>query len=237
MHTLSDDLRYAARQLRKSPGFTITAVLTLALGIGATTAIFTLVYDVLLKPLPYSRPGQLVGDGRAGGGVPRHLSDPADERKPFHLLAAAQQEFPIDGADGGRVAAAGVGRAPAADRCIERNPGHFFCARFRAGLGGAFSPQEAQPGHEHVVVLMDTLWRHQFQSDPGILGKTDYPQRIPLYRDRRDAAVVPSASHSNLLQPGYAIIRSRSKRCCPWPFPKTSCRKRWAISIISDWLA
>src|ERR1700761_4366764 len=60
MSSILDDLRYSLRQLRRSPGFALTAVLTLALGIGATTAIFTLVYDVMLKPLPYSHAEQLV---------------------------------------------------------------------------------------------------------------------------------------------------------------------------------
>src|SRR5712675_1153850 len=114
MQALLDDLRYAIRQLRKSPGFTITAVLTLALGIGATTAIFTLVYDVLLKPLPYSHPEQLV--------------------------VMEENALPL-----------GISGHPSQIGVLNATPGIFSVLDAAPSLGRAFSPQEAQPGHEHVA--------------------------------------------------------------------------------------
>ena len=172
MHTLSDDLRYAARQLRKSPGFAITAVLTLALGIGATTAIFTLVYDVLLKPLPYSRPGQLVEMEEQVAEFrdiyptlpmsANHFTSWQQHSKSFQSMALMEEgSLPL-----------GLGGHPQQIGVLNTTPGIFSVLDVGPAFGRPFSSQEAEPGHEHVVLLMDSLWRHQFQSDPGILGKT-----------------------------------------------------------------
>jgi predicted permease len=172
MQTLLDDLRYAVRQLRKSPGFTITAVLTLALGIGATTAIFTLVYDVLLKPLPYSHPEQLVVMEEQVAEFrdiyptlpmnANHLTFWQQHSQSFQSMAVMEEgTLPL-----------GLGGHPLQVGVLNATPGIFSVLDSTPRLGRAFSLQEAQPGHEHVVVLMDNLWRHQFQGDPGILGKT-----------------------------------------------------------------
>ncbi len=172
MQTLLDDLRYAVRQLRKSPGFTITAVLTLALGIGATTAIFTLVYDVLLKPLPYSRPEQLVVMEEQVAEFrdiyptlpinANHFTSWQQHSQSFQAMALMEEvSLPL-----------GVGGHPQQIGVLTATAGIFSVLDSAPMLGRAFSPQEAQPGHEHVVVLMDSLWRNQYQSDPGILGKT-----------------------------------------------------------------
>jgi predicted permease len=172
MRTLLDDLRLGVRQLRNSPGFAITAVLTLALGIGATTAIFTLVYDVLLKPLPYSRPEQLVVMEEQVAEFrdiyptlpmnANHFTSWQQHSHSFQAMALIEEvSLPL-----------GVGGHPLQIGVLNATPGIFSVLDSTPRLGRAFSPQEDQPGHEHVVVLMDNLWRHQFQSDPGILGKT-----------------------------------------------------------------
>ncbi len=122
---LLDDLRLALRPLRRSPGFAFTAVLTLALGIGATTAIFTLVYDVLLRPLPYPHPEQLVMMEEVGRGVQGHLPEIADERQPFHHLATVEPQRAGDGGYGREFDAARHGRPPSAGGSAERNPRHF----------------------------------------------------------------------------------------------------------------
>jgi predicted permease len=172
MQTLVDDLRYAVRQLRKSPGFTITAILTLALGIGATTAIFTLVYDVLLKPLPYSHPEQLVVMEEQVAEFKdiyptlpmnaNHLTFWERHSQSFQAMAVMEENsLPL-----------GLGGHPLQVGVLSATPGIFSVLDSAPLLGRTFSPQEAQPGHEHVAVLTDSFWRTQFQGDPGILGKT-----------------------------------------------------------------
>lgn len=172
MQKLLDDLRYATRQLLKSPGFTLTAVLTLALGIGATTAIFTLVFDVLLAPLPYAHPEQLavmeeqVAEFRdIYPTLPMNANHFISWQQNSHSFQsmAVMQEGAVPLGSGGEPQKIGI---------LSTTPGIFSVLEVSPSLGRAFTPDEAQPGRDRVAVLMDGLWRRQFQADPAILGKT-----------------------------------------------------------------
>lgn len=172
---MMNDLRYALRQLRKSPGFALTAVLTLALGIGATTAIFTLVYDVMLRPLPLPHPEQLV---RVQEKVAEwsdmyptlpvsanHFTFWQQHSKSFAAMAALEEyNMPLQTASQG-------GRAMQVD-VMSATPGIFAVVGVQPSLGRAFNENEGQKGHERVAVLTDSLWREQFGADPGIVGRT-----------------------------------------------------------------
>ncbi len=172
MRALLHDLRLAFRQLRRAPGFAVTAVLTLALGIGATTAIFTLVYDVLLKPLPFNHAEQLVTMEEEVAEFrdiyptlpvnANHFVMWQQNNRSFQSMAVMNQNsMPL-----------GMGGHPIQVRVIGATAGIFSVVDVSPWLGRGFTPQETQPGRDRVVVLMYDLWRTQFQSDTGILGKT-----------------------------------------------------------------
>lgn len=172
MKLSSADLKHSLRQLIRSPAFTFIAVLTLALGIGATTAIFTLVFDVLLRPLPYTHAGQLVVMQEKVAEFrdlyptlpmnANHFVDWQQHNKSFQSMAVMEEySMPI-----------GTDTHPAQTMVLRATPGLFSVLDVRPQLGRAFTPEEAQPAHEHVAVLMYPLWKQQFQGDPAILGKS-----------------------------------------------------------------
>ena len=172
LERLAQDLRYAVRQLLRSPGFGIVIVLTLALGIGATTAIFTLVYDVMLRPLPFADPDRLVvveeKVAEWSGIYPtlpvsaNHFTFWQQHSRNFDAIAVMQQGSAPLGAEG-RPLKVGV---------LAATPGIFSVLQVQPTMGRAFNVNEAQPGNEHVAVLMYDLWRQQFGADPAIVGKS-----------------------------------------------------------------
>jgi predicted permease len=169
---LGQDVRYAARQLRRSPGFSAVAVMTLGLGIGATTAIFTLVYDVMLRPLPFAQADRLVTIEEKVAewssiyptlpASANHFTFWQQHNRSFDSIAIMQQ---------GSVPLGSSGR-PLQVGVLAATPGIFSVLQVQPQLGRAFSVAEGQEGNDRVVVLMYDLWREQFGSDPGIVGKT-----------------------------------------------------------------
>jgi putative ABC transport system permease protein len=163
------DLRYAVRSLLKSPGFTAVAVVTLALGIGANAAIFSVVNGVLLAPLPYRDPGRLVtinhfypslNNLRAPVSVPGFRDYSA--RTDLFVNAAVENGFPMN--------LTGAGEPERIN--VQKVSGDFFPVMGVApALGRALQPDEAQAGHDHVAVLMWGFWQRKFGADRGILGK------------------------------------------------------------------
>ena len=163
------DLRYSLRMLRQSPGFTVIAVLTLALGIGANTAIFSVVNAVLLRPLPYPEPDRLVIVTESDADQPQisvSYPDYLDWKKDNHVfeeLAVTRREsYNLSGLPG---------REP------EQVSGAIVTANFfkviglEPEIGRVFTAEEDRPGGPQVAVISDQLWQRVFQRDPGVLGR------------------------------------------------------------------
>jgi predicted permease len=172
METISQDVRYAFRGLRKSPGFTAVAILALGLGIGANTAVFTVVNAVLLRPLPFPQAGRLFLISYKPQRGPVTLDGPGlwDQ----HYLAFLRQNRAFErvatfGQDAMALTGAGSAvRVPAA----MVTSSFFLVLQVNPAIGRAFSPEEERQGGGGVTLIGDRLWRNRFGADPNILGKT-----------------------------------------------------------------
>ena len=165
-----NDFRFAFRQLRKSPGFTCVAILTLALGIGANTAIFSVIYAVLLRPLPYPEADRLMIVTETGASVPQipvSFPDYVDWKRDntvFEEIAISRREsFNLSGLEG---------RAP------EQVSGALVTANFFKVIGlnpqqgRVFTEEEDRVGGPLLTVISDRLWGRIFSRDPNVLGRT-----------------------------------------------------------------
>jgi len=164
------DLKYAFRQFLKSPGFAATAVLTLALCIGANSAIFSVVHAVLLRPLPYAEPERLVSVHnsyprsnllKAGSSIPDYLDRVTRAPSIESATLITWESFNLAGVD-----------RPTRVLGLRATPSMFATLGVAPALGRAFNEQEAEPGNERVVVLSHALWQDHHGGRTNLLGET-----------------------------------------------------------------
>ena len=226
MNNLSLDIRFALRQLRKSPGFALTAVLTLAFGIGATTAIFSIVEAVLLRPLPFADPARLITLGDKLAGVDYGDDTPGVTAPGVGTYIRDTHAFLSMGAyTNSTYELSGLG-----------NPEQINAARLTAGIfptlgisplmGRAFTPREDE-GAQQVAVLSYQTWRSRFHGDPNVLG-----QKLLLDRKPYEIIGVMPRDFEFPLVPGQL---NRAELWVPMSFTQTELVQgagAWAYSLI-----
>ena len=192
MNTLQRDIRQAGRKLAQSPGFAIVAIATLALGIGANTAIFSVVNSVLLQPLPYSQPDRLVqlmlkfreGTGQAAS-IPKFMAW-KEHTDVFQYMCAYDFSGPGLNISGGSM--------PEQVKGIHVSADFFPVFDAKPALGRVFSPDEDRPGGPALAVMSHGLWVRRFGSDRDAIGPRLGAQRRTLHRDWSAALFVPFLS-------------------------------------------
>jgi putative ABC transport system permease protein len=172
MSTIWQDVRYGSRMLFKSPGFTLVAIITLALGIGANTTIFSVINSLLLKPIPFPAADRLVLVWQS------QVNDPMDRNIvsapnfwDWRLHNDVFEKMAIFDSAGKGYDLSGEGE-PERISGVRVSAGFFEALGVKPRLGRTFLLEEEQPGRHQVVVLSDGLWRSRYNSDPAIVGKT-----------------------------------------------------------------
>lgn len=253
------DLRYGVRMLLKHKGFTLIAVLTLALGIGANTAIFSVVNAVLLRPLPYDDPGQLVRlwSDRSGQRTEQNQFAPAeitDIRE--HLTSFAELGF----FDYGLSANLTGGSQPERVNGSEATPGLFTTLRVKPILGRTFLPEETEIGQSKVALISEGLWKRRFGADPNFAGRSvqldgesftvvgvlpasfKFPEQVDLWLPFSFTAADWKSDRQHYyveavgrLKPGVALAQARveletmMQRLAP---TLPAARKKWGITLV-----
>ena len=219
LETLGCDVRYAARMMRRNPAFTITAVLTLALGIGASTAVFSVVNTVLLRPLPYPDSDRLVQIWSTNPTANRwgmwtaypRFEDWRRQNTVFEEMATARTwVLSIKGGD-----------HPESLLGVITSSQLLQLLRVQPMLGRGFLPEEDQPGRDHVILLSYGLWQRRFGSDPAVIGRTvdvdqqnytvigvmpsdfRFPPELPTYRVDAWLPPAPDPSRSERVSNNY----------------------------------
>jgi hypothetical protein len=206
------DLRYAVRMLLRSPGFSFIAIATIALGIGATTAIYSVIDGTLLHPLPYPNPRELIhvqddlpgtGAQDVGASIPewRDLKSSGI----FQSVAIAGHGANVNLTGGSQPERLGFKAV---------TPNYFAVLGVDAQLGRTFDPQDATPGYNLQAVISDGLWRREFGADPQIIGK-----EVRLDNDVYQVVGVMPRGFRDQVQPARSRMWS-----CGWEPAIPACR-------------
>ena len=177
MSVLLQDVRYALRSLKRAPGFTLVALITLALGIGGTTAIFSVVDGILLRPLPYPQPSAIVSLTRvSASGRNDNAFSAADfldykrEARSFSALAGVRQDI-VDMTGG---------TEPVRLTALETTAGFFDVFAMRPLIGRVYSERTDPPGGPRVIVVSEGMWKQHLGSDPNVVGRIVRLNGIPF---------------------------------------------------------
>jgi len=180
MRVLLQDLRYALRQMRMRPGFTAVVVITLALGIGANTAIFSVLDAVLLRPLPFTQPQKLVKVWTRFTGIGLPNDQNAVSPPEFRDFQQLNKSFSDLAAIGSGAVNLGVKGSPQRVVGASVSPSLFSMLGVQPFLGRTFLAEEGQPGRDHEVILSYGLWRRVFAANPDVVGSTVPVDGVPM---------------------------------------------------------
>ena len=191
--TLFQDARYTLRNLARNPGFTIVALLTLALGIGANTTIFSVINNTLLKPLPFPDPDRLVLVWETFGKGPDNWNIvSAPNFWDFQRQSHSFESMAIFDSAGRGYNLSATGNKQEAEQVsgLRVSAGFFSVLGAKPLLGRTFLPEEETLGRDHEVVLSYGLWQTRYGGDPSLVGRTIRDRWRGLHGNRRDAARV-----------------------------------------------